>query len=238
VNSDSVFAEIYELRDSAQASTLSRFFKTGPGEYGEGDFFLGLKVPQTRQIAKKYSTLPLKEIHKLLKSDFHEVRLCGLLILVAQFEKAKDRQDQKPLFDFYIKAMNQGFINNWDLVDVTAPRMGRYLVTESDSMDFLTTLAISDDLWHRRLSIVFTFAHQKYGDLMPTIEISELLLEDEEDLIHKAVGWALREVGKNDLALLRQFLKLNGNRMPRTALRYAIEKMSESERRQWLLSTK
>jgi 3-methyladenine DNA glycosylase AlkD len=238
VNSDSVFAEIYELRDSAQASTLSRFFKTGPGEYGEGDLFLGLKVPRTRQIAKKYSTLPLKEIHKLLKSDFHEVRLCGLLILVAQFEKAKNQQDQKTLFDFYIKAMNQGFINNWDLVDVTAPRMGRYLVTESDSTDFLTTLAISDDLWHRRLSIVFTFAHQKYGDLMPTIEIAELLLEDEEDLIHKAVGWALREVGKKDLALLRQFLKLNGSRMPRTALRYATEKMSETERRQWLLSTK
>jgi 3-methyladenine DNA glycosylase AlkD len=238
MNSDEVFAEIYALRNSPTASTLSRFFKTGPGEYGEGDLFLGLKVPQTRQIAKKYSLLPLKEIQKLLRSDFHEVRLCGLLILVAQFEKTKDRQSQKILFDFYLKALDKGHINNWDLVDVTAPRIGAYLIDEPKAENLLVKLAKSDDLWHRRSSIIFTFAFQKVGDCIPTLEISELLLEDGEDLIHKAVGWTLREVGKKDIALLRQFLSAHGTKMPRTALRYAIEKMSDSERRQWLLSTR
>lgn len=229
---------IYALKNPAQASNLSWFFKTGPGEYGEGDLFLGLKVPQTRAVSKQFRDLPISEIAKLLESDFHEVRQCGLFILVLQFQKTKNDEVRKQIFDFYIEALAAGHVNNWDLVDATAPYLGDYLVDQPDAIEFLENLARHEDLWHRRTAIIFTFAFQKRGDLFATLHVSELLLADSEDLIHKAVGWALREVGKKDLALLRKFLEQNGSEMPRTALRYAIEKMSESERKQWLLSTR
>jgi 3-methyladenine DNA glycosylase AlkD len=180
----------------------------------------------------------LIEIDKLLDSDIHESRLCGVIILTLQFKATKDAKQQKKIFDFYIKALKAGHINNWDLVDVSAPIIGTYLVDKSYPYPLLSKLAKSKSLWERRVAIIFTFAFIRVGELDPTIEISELLLKDEHDLIHKAVGWMLRELGKRDGVLLRKFLTDHSKQMPRTALRYAIEKMPESERKRWLLSSR
>jgi 3-methyladenine DNA glycosylase AlkD len=229
-----VTKEIKSLASSKKAKDLQWFFKTGPGEYAEGDIFLGVMVPQSRQIAKKYSELPLKEIKKLTESDFHEVRFCGLLILVSQFEKSKSAKLRKELFDFYVRQLNRGFINNWDLIDVTGVRMGAYLTDKKTALSTLRKLARSKNLWERRMAVIFTFSFQKLGDPYPTLEIADLLLADEHDLIHKAVGWALREVGKMDGRLLRNYLEANVHLMPRTMLRYSIEKFAPSERKKWL----
>lgn len=229
-----VIKELKALAKPNKARDLQRFFKTGPGEYAEGDVFLGVVVPQNRRIAKKYSDLSLSEIKKLIDSDFHEVRFCGLLILVSQFERAKTRTLQKRYFDFYLRQLKAGQINNWDLIDVTGVRMGRYLVDEKSALLTLKKLARSKNLWQRRISVIFTFAFQKVGDPYPTLTMADLLLKDEHDLIHKAVGWALREMGKKDGPLLRNYLKVNAHKMPRTMLRYSIEKFSPSERKRWL----
>jgi 3-methyladenine DNA glycosylase AlkD len=229
-----VIAELKALASSKKSKDLQWFFKTGPGQYAEGDVFLGVMVPQNRKIAKKYADLPLLEIKKLTESDFHEVRFCGLLILVSQFEKAKTKEIRKRLFNFYMKQLKAGFINNWDLIDVTGVRMGSYLTTEKSALKTLKELAISKNLWERRMSVIFTFSFQKIGDPYPTLEMAEILLNDDHDLIHKAVGWALREVGKMDGPLLRNYLKENVSEMPRTMLRYSIEKFSPTERKRWL----
>jgi len=229
-----VIKELKALAKPNKARDLQRFFKTGPGEYAEGDVFLGVVVPQNRRIAKKYSDLSLSEIKKLTDSDFHEVRFCGLLILVSQFEHAKTRTLQKRYFDFYLRQLKAGQINNWDLIDVTGVRMGRYLVDEKSALQTLKKLARSKNLWQRRMAVIFTFAFQKVGDPYPTLTMADLLLKDEHDLIHKAVGWALREMGKKDGPLLRNYLKVNAHKMPRTMLRYSIEKFSPSERKRWL----
>jgi 3-methyladenine DNA glycosylase AlkD len=229
-----VIKELKALAKPNKARDLQRFFKTGPGEYAESDVFLGVVVPQNRRIAKKYSDLSLSEIKKLIDSDFHEVRFCGLLILVSQFEHAKTRTLQKRYFDFYLRQLKAGQINNWDLIDVTGVRMGRYLVDEKSALQTLKKLARSKNLWQRRMSVIFTFAFQKVGDPYPTLTMADLLLKDEHDLIHKAVGWALREMGKKDGPLLRNYLKVNAHKMPRTMLRYSIEKFSPSERKRWL----
>jgi len=229
-----VIKELKALAKPNKARDLQRFFKTGPGEYAEGDVFLGVVVPQNRRIAKKYSGLSLSEIKKLIDSDFHEVRFCGLLILVSQFERAKTRTLQKRYFDFYLRQLKAGQINNWDLIDVTGVRMGRYLVDEKSALLTLKKLARSKNLWQRRMAVIFTFAFQKVGDPYPTLTMADLLLKDEHDLIHKAVGWALREMGKKDGPLLRNYLKVNAHKMPRTMLRYSIEKFSPSERKRWL----
>ena len=229
-----VIKELKALAKPNKARDLQRFFKTGPGEYAEGDVFLGVVVPQNRRIAKKYSDLSLSEIKKLIDSDFHEVRFCGLLILVSQFERAKTRTLQKRYFDFYLRQLKAGQINNWDLIDVTGVRMGRYLVDEKSALQTLKKLARSKNLWQRRMAVIFTFAFQKVGDPYPTLTMADLLLKDEHDLIHKAVGWALREMGKKDGPLLRNYLKVNAHKMPRTMLRYSIEKFSPSERKRWL----
>ena len=229
-----VIKELKSLASAKQAANLQRFFKTGAGDYAEGDIFLGVMVPQNRKIAKKYSDLPLSEIKKLTTSDYHEVRFCGLLILVSQFEKAKTRPLQKKYFDFYLHQLKMGQINNWDLIDVTGVRMGRYLLDEKSALTTLKKLARSKNLWERRMAVIFTFAFQKVGDPYPTLEMADLLLKDEHDLIHKAVGWSLRELGKKDGPLLRNYLKVNVNKMPRTTLRYAIEKFSKTERKRWL----
>jgi 3-methyladenine DNA glycosylase AlkD len=229
-------ADLQELANPRKATDLQRFFKTGPGDYAEGDIFLGIVVPKTRIVAKKYSDLPIVEIKKLIESQYHEVRFCGLLILLAQFEKAKSRSEKKSLFEFYMKQLKAGYVNNWDLIDVTGVRMGAYLIDERAPMAVLRRLAKSDDLWEKRMSIIFTFAFQKVGDMDPTLEIADLLLKDDHDLIHKAVGWALREVGKKDGPMLRNYLKANVAHMPRTTLRYAIEKFSAAERKRWLNS--
>lgn len=222
----------------SKAHDLQRFFKTGPGEYGEGDVFIGVVVPDTRKVARAYSDLSLAELEKLLESDIHESRLCALIILTLQFKAAKDSNTQKKIFDFYIQQLHRGHINNWDLVDVSAPIIGAFLIETPDPYPLLTKLAKSKSLWERRTAMIFTFAFIRAGELDPTIDIAEQLLKDQHDLIHKAVGWMLRELGKRNIDLLRQFLTTHAHQMPRTSLRYAIERMPERERKKWLLSTK
>jgi 3-methyladenine DNA glycosylase AlkD len=227
-------ADLKALASVGKAAELQRFFKTGPGDYAEGDLFIGVVVPQTRKVAARYKDLPLNEIAKLANSDIHEIRLCGLIILTNQFKRSRDVNDKKRLFNFYIKELKAGNINNWDLVDVTAPTLGEYLLELEDPMAVLSKLAKSKSLWERRTSVVFTFAFLRAGELEPTYEMAERHLGDKHDLMHKAVGWLLREMGKRDPGLLRAFLKEHCAEMPRTALRYSIEKFSESERRKWL----
>ena len=229
-----VLADLKGLASVGKAAELQRFFKTGPGDYAEGDIFIGVVVPQTRKVAARYKNLPITEIAKLTNSDIHEVRLCGLIILTNQFKSSKEVNERKKLFNFYVKELKSGNVNNWDLVDVTAPTLGEYLLELEDPMLILNKLAKSKSLWERRVSIVFTFAFLRAGDLEPTYEMAERHLGDKHDLMHKAVGWLLREMGKRDPGLLRNFLKEHSHEMPRTALRYSIEKFSESERQRWL----
>jgi 3-methyladenine DNA glycosylase AlkD len=231
-------ADLRAFTKKARISDLARFFKTGPGEYAEGDLFLGGTVPQTRSVAKKYQNLELKEVEKLFNSPFHEARLCAAIILNHQFEKSKQPQDRKKLFEFYLKQVKANHVNNWDLVDVSAPRMGTYLTEVDDPMPLLLKLSKSKSLWERRVSIILTFALIRAGDLEPTIIIAETLLKDDQDLIHKASGWMLRELGKRDVMMLRRFLSEHAYEMPRTMLRYAIEKLPERERKQWLQDSK
>jgi len=231
-----VIADLKALASVGKAAELQRFFKTGPGDYAEGDIFIGVVVPQTRKVAARYKDLPIIEIAKLTNSDIHEIRLCGLIILTNQFKKTRDINEKKKFFTFYLKEMKSGNVNNWDLVDVTAPTLGEYLLELEDPMAVLNKLAKSKSLWDRRVSVVFTFAFLRAGDLEPTYEMAERHLGDKHDLMHKAVGWLLREMGKRDPGLLRAFLQEHCTEMPRTALRYSIEKFSESERRKWLLT--
>lgn len=231
-------AELRALRKPTRAHDMQRFFKTAPGEYGEGDIFLGLTVPQVRIIAKAYRDLELSDIEKLMALQFHEIRLCGLIILSNQFKATTDLKIKKSIFDFYIRQMKLGRVNNWDLVDVSAPTIGEYLIDVADPLLILRRLARSKSLWERRIAVLFTFAFIRVGDFAPTIEISEQLLGDSHDLIHKAVGWLLREVGKRDPYLLRSFLDAHVHEMPRTMLRYSIEKLPESERKKWLKKTR
>ena len=206
-----------------RVSDLLRFYKTAPGEYGEGDLFLGGTVPQTRSVAKKHQNLELMEVEKLFDSPFHEARLCAAIILNHQLSKAKAPQDRKKIFDFYIKQVRAERVNNWDIVDVSAPWMGVYLTEVEDPMPLLIKLSKSKSLWQRRVSMILTFALIRKGDLQPTITIAKSLL---------------KELGKRDVMLLRKFLKEHSHEMPRTMLRYAIEKLPERERRQWLLESK
>lgn len=233
-----VVKEIQALSNRGRAHDLQKFFQTAPGQYGEGDVFLGLTVPQVRTLAKEYKAISLDEIDVLIRSKFHEVRLCGLVILTLQYKAAKERKTKKKLFDLYMKAMTDGYINNWDLVDVTAPIIGEYLIDSDDPYVLLYKLAKSKSLWQRRVSMVFTFAFIRSGDIEPTFEMAEKLLHDKHDLIHKAVGWALREAGKLNGIALRNFLAAHSHEMPRTMLRYSIEKFSERERKKWLLESK
>lgn len=222
----------------SRVSDLARFYKTGPGEYAEGDLFLGGTVPQTRSVAKNYKDLSFEELDKLFKSPFHEARLCAAIILNLQFKAEKSSDARKKIFDFYLKQVRSERINNWDIVDVSAPWMGVYLTEVDDPMPLLLKFSKSKSLWQRRVSIILTFALIRAGDLGPTLIISEALLKDKEDLIHKAVGWMLRELGKKDVMLLRGFLKQHSHEMPRTMLRYAIERLPESERKRWLVESK
>ena len=233
-----VVKEIQALSNRGRAHDLQKFFQTAPGQYGEGDVFLGLTVPQVRTVAKEYKAISLDEIDVLIRSKFHEVRLCGLVILTLQYKAAKERKTKKKLFDLYMKAMTDGYINNWDLVDVTAPIIGEYLIDSDDPYVLLYKLAKSKSLWQRRVSMVFTFAFIRSGDIEPTFEMAEKLLHDKHDLIHKAVGWALREAGKLNGVALRNFLSAHSHEMPRTMLRYSIEKFPERERKKWLLESK
>jgi 3-methyladenine DNA glycosylase AlkD len=230
--------ELKAFGKKGRVSDLARFYKTGPGEYAEGDVFLGGSVPQTRSVASNYKDLPFDELDKLFKSHFHEARLCAAIILNLQFKAAKKIQDRKKIFDFYMKQVRAERINNWDIVDVSAPWMGVYLTEVEDPMPLLIKLSKSKSLWQRRVSIILTFALIRAGELEPTITISKALLKDDQDLIHKAMGWMLRELGKKDVMLLRGFLQSHSHEMPRTMLRYSIEKLPEKERKKWLLESK
>jgi 3-methyladenine DNA glycosylase AlkD len=230
--------ELKGFGKKSRVGDLARFYKTGPGEYAEGDLFLGGTVPQTRSVANSYKNLELVEVQKLFNSPFHEARLCAAIILNLQFKASKSSEERKKIFDFYLKQVRAERINNWDIVDVSAPWMGVYLLEVDDPMSLLIKFSKSKSLWQRRVSIILTCALLRAGDLEPTFIISEALLQDKEDLIHKAVGWMLRELGKKDVMLLRGFLKQHSHEMPRTMLRYAIERLTEPERKRWLTESK
>lgn len=223
-----------ELRLKAnpkKAKILQGFFKTGKGEYGEGDVFIGLVVPETRKIAKKYQTLNLLDIKKLLSSKIHEERLLALFVLTEQFGKAGEKERRK-IFQFYLSQTKN--INNWDLVDLSADKIvGAHL--EGKSKNILYQLAKSKNLWERRIAALATFHFIKRGQSKEILKIAEILLKDKEDLIHKAVGWMLREVGKRcGEKIEEEFLKKHCRKMPRTMLRYAIEKFPENKRKKYL----
>ena len=240
------------LKNEEQREILMRFFKTGPGEYGEGDEFLGLKVPQTREIVKAAGRdFPLCEVPELLTNRWHEVRLCGLLILVAKFEKlatkrlendAEAVKKRDEILKMYLQYAE--YANNWDLVDLSVHKiLGHWLLLPSNLGDrdykehLLDELAQSDNLWKQRMSMVCTWKTTQQGEPSWCLRYAEMHLHHPHDLMHKAVGWMLRELGKRiSMDLLRGFLRQHVHEMPRTMLRYAIEKMSDAERREWMQS--
>jgi 3-methyladenine DNA glycosylase AlkD len=228
-----IHVRLERLGDPKKAQVHQRFFKTGPGEYGEGDVFLGIRVPETRKLAREYQALSLPETIKLLQSPIHEARHLALFILVRAYGKG-DAALQRQIYNLYLQ--NTRFINNWDLVDTSAEHIvGPWLRRQSKTP--LHNLAASELVWERRIAIMATFHYIKKGEFDPTLQITELLLADEHDLIHKATGWMLREIGKRDLAIEESFLKAHYRRMPRTMLRYAIEKFPEDLRQQYLRGT-
>ena len=222
--------EISKQKNPTQAINLQRFFKTGNGEYGEGDVFYGIKVPVQRTIAVRFKELVLDDLKTLISSKVHEERLIAAFILVEQFKKADDKK-RKIIFDFYIK--NRKGINNWDLVDLSAPKIvGEYLIDKEK--DLLYKFANSKDLWEKRIAIISTQTFIKQHWFEDTLKISEILFQDKHDLIHKAVGWMLREIGNRDIITEEEFLKEHYKSMPRTMLRYAIEKFPEKKRKAYL----
>ena len=244
-----IIEHMLSLRNDEQQAVLMRFFKTAPGEYGHGDEFLGIKVPQTRDVVKQAKDVPLTEIPELLMSRWHEVRLCGFLLLVDKFERLSTRRlenDAKAISQrdeivmLYLQYANQA--NNWDLVDLSAPKiLGHWLLLPSQlgghgyKLQTLDELAESSCLWRQRMSIVCTWKTSQQGDPSWCLRYAEKLLHHQHDLMHKAVGWMLREMGKRvSMDLLRDFLRQHAHDMPRTTLRYAIEKMQEDERRFWM----
>ncbi len=237
---DQLRKELKQKEDKEKAVILQRFFKTGEGEYGEGDKFLGITVPAIRTLARKYiaenslnknpKRLNLDNTKFLLNSEFHEERLLALLILVLIFPKAAE-EEKESIFNFYVS--NTDKINNWDLVDLSAPNIvGNYLFKKDRSLLF--EFAASENLWKKRISILSTFFFIKQNDFSDSLKISEILLNDKHDLIHKGVGWMLREIGKRDLEIEEDFLKKHYKKMPRTMLRYSIEKFEETKRKAYL----
>jgi len=227
MTANSLIDSLQMLADKEKAAFLQRFFKTGKGQYAEGDIFWGIRVPETRQIAKAYRNLSLPEIEKVVANPVHEVRLCGLLILVEQFKKASEAE-RTAIVDFYLS--NTQYINNWDLVDLSSYNiLGKYLLDKQ--RDILYRLAKSKNMWEQRIAIVSTWAFIRHRELEDTLAISEMLLDHPHDLIHKAVGWMLRELSKRDESAMLHFIETHYNNMPRTALRYAIEKLPEEARK-------
>lgn len=227
------------LENPEQRKVLMGFFKTGKGQYGEGDEFLGLKVPETRAFVKEYHDLPLPEVQKLIDSKWHEVRLCGFLILVEQYNKRKaTKEDKEAILNMYLSNTREA--NNWDLVDLSCYKiLGQWLVesdaTKAEKLQLMDRLANSDNLWEQRISMVSTMATLKAKDTSYTIRYASHHLHHKHDLMHKAVGWLLREMGKRcGMDELRDFLEENASTMPRTALRYAIERMDKDEREYWM----
>ena len=225
--------EARDLADPAFAAHSRTYFKTGPGQYGEGDAFLGLRVSTLRALVREYRTLEYTDALKLLKSEWHEERLLGVLLLVSGYERGDERQKER-IHREYIK--NAKRINNWDLVDSSAPRIVGAHLTPAN-VGLLVDLAKSRNIWERRIAIIATQHFIRKGEFRPTLTIAELLMDDPEDLIHKAVGWMLREVGNRDRAVLDGFLSKHYSRMPRTMLRYAIERHPEKRRKAYLAGT-
>jgi 3-methyladenine DNA glycosylase AlkD len=243
------------LRDDEQRRVLMRFFKTEPGDYGYGDEFLGLKVPQTREVVKKVKDVPLDEIPELLMSKWHEVRLCGLLLLVSKFERLATKRlldeekairGRDEILLLYLKYTEQA--NNWDLVDLSAPKiLGHWLLlptylgdgTDDYKRQVLDELAQSQCLWKQRMSIVCTWKTSQQGNPLWCLRYAEIHLRHSHDLMHKAVGWMLREMGSRvSMDLLRDFLHRHAHELSRTTLRYSIEKMDEVERKRWMSESK
>ena len=222
--------QINDLASAEVAKTNLWFFKTGNGEYGEGDKFAGLKVPVQHRIAREFKNLTYGELKELLASKIHEERLIALLILVHKYAKSDENEKEK-IFKFFISNKKQ--INNWDLVDLSAPKIvGMHLINKDRQI--LLDFAKSKNLWERRIAILSTIAFIRMDDFYTTLQIADILIEDEHDLIHKAVGWMLREVGKKNLKVEEDFLKSRYKKMPRTMLRYSIEKFPESKRKKYL----
>jgi len=225
-----VRSELRRHASAAQAKILQGFFKTGPGQYGEGDIFIGVKVPATRKVAAIFQDLSVSATLSLLKSPIHEERLLALLILIRKYEQG-DASGQQRIVDLYLA--HTRYINNWDLVDLSAAKIiGHFLIDKERGL--LDRLARSKNLWERRISIIATYAFIREQDLGDTFRIADRLLADPEDLMHKAVGWMLREAGKRDVRALEDFLKPRYLRLPRTLLRYAIERFPEAHRKRYL----
>ncbi|MGC2061537.1 MAG: DNA alkylation repair protein [Thermodesulfovibrionales bacterium] len=219
-------ADLKLLRNPEKAKILSRFFKTGKGEYGEGDIFLGITVPEQRRIAKKYQDTTFDDLHELIAGRIHEHRLVALLILIEKYSKA-DISNKKSCVEFYIGHIPH--INNWDLIDISAGKiLGDFLMDKDKSL--LYRLAHSENLWERRIAMMATFAFIRNNRYEDALKIAEILLQDSHDLIHKAVGWMLREIGKRDQPAEEEFLRKHYKVMPRTMLRYAIERFDENKR--------
>jgi 3-methyladenine DNA glycosylase AlkD len=225
--------ELKSMADPDKVATLQRFFKTGPGQYGEGDIFIGVMVPHSRQVAKKFSQLPLGEVRTLLYSRIDEERLVALLILAQRYSSsASSSREKEKIVKFYLDNIKQ--VNNWDLVDLSASNiLGAHLVDNRDRRRLLYRLAGSDNVWERRIAIVATHHFIRNGDFSDTLKIAVMLLQDRHDLIHKAAGWMLREVGKRDAAAEEAFLEKHCSVMPRMMLRYAIERLPESKRHRY-----
>ena len=241
-----IIKEMEPHQNKEYAKHHQKFFKTGKGEYGEGDIFIGLTVPEIRKIVKNHTDLPFSDIQKLLNSKIHEHRFAGLVILVNKYQKAKkDEALKEKIYKFYLK--NTQNINNWDLVDVSCHKIvGEYLLESistysndhNDNINILYKLAKSDNLWEKRISIISTFAFIRKNNFHHALKISEILLNDKHDLIHKAVGWMLREIGKRNKKILEEFLEKYAQTMPRTMLRYAIEKFDKESRAYYLKKIK
>jgi 3-methyladenine DNA glycosylase AlkD len=224
--------ELKSMADPEKAAIMQRFFKTGPSQYGEGDIFIGVMVPQSRLVAKKFNQLPVGEVRTLLYSRVHEERLVALLILARRYSSASSSREKEQIVKFYLEHIKQ--VNNWDLVDLSAPSiLGAHLVDRDDRRRLLYRLAGSENVWERRIAIVATHHFIRNGDFSDTLKIAEMLLQDRHDLIHKAAGWMLREVGKRDAAAQEAFLEKHWSVMPRMMLRYAIERLPESKRRRY-----
>ncbi len=224
--------DLRNLADPERKKVYEWFFKTGRGQYGEGDKFLGVVMPNIRKVAKNYVEMDLENIEKILQSSFHEDRMCALVIMTYKFKKV-DEKEQKKIYNSYLKHIKK-YVNNWDLVDVSAHKIvGEYLLDKDRNI--LYKLAKSKNLWERRVAIVATYQFIKNKELEDTLKISKILLEDSHDLIHKAVGWMLREAGKKDVKVLEKFLKKYYKKMPRTMLRYSIEKFPEKIRKDYLV---
>ncbi len=235
MNAEFILNELRSVGSEEKARHLSRFFKTGPGQYGEGDCFLGVIVPHTRQIAKAHQSLSFDELQILLNSEWHEARLCALLILVLRYKNRKTSlKERDEIYDFYLK--NTLHCNNWDLVDLSCRDViGEYLLDKDRTI--LYQLADSSNLWEQRIAIVSTWAFIRKNDFEDTLKLARKLISHKHDLIHKAIGWMLREVGKRNRDTLTDFLEAEATRLPRTALRYAIEHYPE-EQRQYFLKKK